>query len=306
MAFDLDRAKSSNFTVNMSIDEHKEISSMVALLIIPCNLSNIMVLIMKGMIHKNIHILIANLSVGDSLLCITLAVSTLLQAGKRSALPMAGLFYAASVFTSLAITMDRYLKVRYGLRYHQIVTKKRVAIFVVLLWTLSVVVSLLPAKLSQEPSHSALSVRSVSIMCSAVMISVSIWVRRVRNRIATEIEKRNEYFGVNGEKVSIMRRMRKAVREIMQLSFVTATLIIIGSTFVILHCTFKSGILGMISFHANLAYFLSNPFLYAIVMKDIRSFYATFFQRIVEAVRPRSLPTPKTELQLQPVERMES
>ena len=48
-----------------------------------------------------------------------------------------GVFYNASVLFTLAITFDRYLKVEYGLQYHNVFTKKRLVILIVAAWTIA-------------------------------------------------------------------------------------------------------------------------------------------------------------------------
>ena len=113
------------------------------------------------------------------------------------------------------------------------------------------------------------------------MICVSVWVKYIRNRIMAEIKKLNVYFGIHGEKLSMMRQLRGAIKEIMQLSFITATLIISAGTFQILYyVVLKHRIFQMISIYLNLLYILTNPFVYMTVMKDLRAHYMTRLRKL--------------------------
>ena len=176
------------------------------------------------------------------------------------------------------------MKVMCGLRYHQMVTKKRLHTLLLLLSIVSIVIALIPARIG-EGRYLNITVCSFSLVCSFFLIFASIWLKIVRDRAAEEIRKRNLYFGIHGEEFSILKRLKGAMRETIQLSFITGTFVIAGSLLTIFNTALRVKTLWMTSVVFYQLYLLSNPFVYMFVMKDLRSQYLRYFIFIMQMCR---------------------
>ena len=150
---------------------------------------------------------------------------------------LAMIFYV--YYTSyFAINLDRYMKVMHGLRYHQMVTKKKLCALLLFLSITSITIALIPSQI-QNGRYLQVTIRSFALICSFLLIFASMWIKKVRDRAAEEIRKRNVYFGIRGEEFGILQLLKGAIRETIQLSFITATILISGSLLTILDMALK-------------------------------------------------------------------
>ena len=129
-------------------------------------------------------------------------------------------------------------------------------------------------------------VHTVAIICALCMVSASMWVHHVRNRHHKAIERRNRRFGVHGEELNLLKCLRKAVREILQLNAITATLIVIGGIlrFIALLPTYRgmsaaSSSVNITFGSIHFVYIVSNPIVYLFVMTDLRQEYGKHVRR---------------------------
>ena len=111
------------------------------------------------------------------------------------------------------------------LRYHQMATKKKLC---TLLLLLSITIALIPSQI-QNGQYLEVTLRSFALVCSFLLIFASMWIKKVRDRAAEEIRKRN-YFGIRGVEFVILQRLKGTMRETIQLSFITAAIIIIAGS----------------------------------------------------------------------------
>ena len=263
-------------TAASQYDTTAAVSLLLLALVLPLHASHVVIIIMQHKFHRNVYIILANLSVSDSLLAIVLAAGTLTWT--REVNNVVGVFYITSVFLTLAMTLDRYLKVQHGLRYHQLATKKRMVVALVVLWVSAAVVPTIPVLLEEDMFAQTLIVRLVCSVCSGLMISVSLWVKYVRKKIMTNIARMNNYFGIHAEKFNMLKRLKGSIREMVQLSLITSGLILLSSVNLILNQTLMGLTpLKLVSISLDTLYLFSNPFVYMIVMKDLRCHYCKLF-----------------------------
>ena len=258
----------------------------VILLTLPLHIFHIILIIKKRNLHQNVYYILLNLSLSDSCLAIMRGLPLSKKASSPSILKgLAMSFYVHSILLTLAINLDRYMKVKYGLRYHQMVTKKKLCALLLLLSITSIIIALIPSQI-QNGQYLVVTLRSFALICSFLLIFASTWIKKVRDRAAEEIRKRNVYFGIQGEEFGILQRLKGAIRETIQLSFITATILIAGSLLTILNTALNLKRLWMTSSVFYQLYLLSNPFVYMFVMKDLRSHYVRYFTNVVRMCRP--------------------
>ena len=58
-------------------------------------------------------------------------------------MPIIRMMYTTSVFFTGTVTLDRYLKIKYGLHYNRLFTTSRLVKLIIFIWCTAVVVSLL-------------------------------------------------------------------------------------------------------------------------------------------------------------------
>ena len=87
----------------------------------PFHISNIISIVTNQRLHQKVYLLLLNLTVSDIL---TIMCFFLLAAGVSPSIymPIVRNFYTTSILFTCAMTLDRYLKVKYPLRYFTIFT----------------------------------------------------------------------------------------------------------------------------------------------------------------------------------------
>ena len=124
-----------------------------ALLFVP-NAIIFALIIRKRQLRQVRFYIIVNLTICDSTSLVLISVIVLKDAlydtlginGNFNLWAMTVLLctYLDSLTAIAFLAIDRYTAVKYGIRYHEILTRKKAIVILVLLWVLSVITSLLP------------------------------------------------------------------------------------------------------------------------------------------------------------------
>ena len=165
------------------------------------------------------------------------------------------------------------------------VTKKKLCALLLLLSITSITIALIPSQI-QNGQYLVVTIRSFALVCSFLLVFASMWIKKVRDRAVEKMRKRNIYFGIRGEEFGILQRLKGTMRETIQLSFITATILISGSLLTIVNTALFVKTLWMTSSLFFQLYLLSNPFVYMFVMRDLRSHYLRYFTGVVRMCRP--------------------
>ena len=117
-------------------------------------------------------------------------------------------------------------------------------------------------------------------ICVVLLVASAMWIKHVRNKHLSEIRKRNLYFGVHGEVYSLLKRMAKYVKEVIQLNMITAILIMVGCVCRVLMFYYPGvRMLKVVSSVSTLVYTITNPVVYLFVMVDLRKCYKKLFRK---------------------------
>ena len=97
-------------------------------------------------------------------------------------------FFLASFFGVVAVSVDRFLAIHLHLRYQEIVTHKRVVVMVISIWVLSVFLPLAMFWISPDISTLVLSFAGVVglLVTTVVYIRIYVAVQRHKNQIQTQ------------------------------------------------------------------------------------------------------------------------
>ena len=198
------------------------------------------------------------------------------------------MFYTASLMSTFALTIDRYLAVQYALRYNNIVTIGRLLILLASVWISSAILAATPHLIvllsSQTASSADLYEKFIHmplyLLISVVSVLLSIWIRRIRNQHVAIIKKRNHYFGVEAEKLNVLQNLATAVWDVIKLNFVTAFLVVLANVLNIIHMYCFHGenvtLFAMLGLTRSL-YALSNPIVYVLTMTELKQQYLRLF-----------------------------
>ena len=207
--------------------------------------------------------------------------------------------YVTSVLSTLGISLDRYISVEYSLRYHSIVTYSRVVKTIIAIWTFSVVFSGLFVGISfivNDWVYYRVISFILHLLFSIFLMATAVHIRNVRNKHEEDIRRRSRFFGVDAEQLTILRRLKSSVADVLRLNIATAILYI---ALTITHIMWKTGyfvgnhIIAVIQYTLFFIYLVSNPIIYILFMGDLRKVYLKLF-----CSRCRKTPAPVNRSQI--------
>ena len=268
----------------MEISERSIFNLIIFPSIILLHFSNNVLILRNKSLHKTIYYLLVNLSVSDIMLCVTVFLTNLNLHHNIYLEISYATCYTASVISTVAITVDRYVAVVHCLHYRDIATKRRMLVAIVLIWTLSLLLSVLPSIITQDHAY-RLFVRDcihcpVYLMCSVFLVCSSLLIQYVRNKHVVAIKKRKVYFGIEDERLGILQNLKLAVMEVIRLNFVTALLVFVGNILDVVDKYYWKGanvplFVATIVFKAS--YMMSNPIVYILTMTELKVQYRKIF-----------------------------
>ena len=254
------------------------------------HMCNILLIVKTKKLHKPSYFLIINLSVGDLILTVTVSIDIIKFDYENETLNLvADVCYNLSIFTTVYISIDRYIAIRYCLEYHFIVTKRRLVYLIMISWITSVILIILPSfevpKFGNKMRYRRLSrdiIRYIIVVSSLIiLISLSLHTIRIRRKHVKAIRKTSRRFGIVSEKLNMLSKLTKSMKDVMKLNIITVILVI-ASNIVKLYNdyfapTMQYVIISTIMFAI---YIISNPFLYAVIMTELRQQYVIYLMNI--------------------------
>ena len=142
--------------------------------------------------------------------------------------------YINSLFTTSFLAFDRYVAVKYDIRYHEILTKKKAFIVLVMLWALSAMISFLPlirvSTTSDYFRNRVITLTTLRIIVASLLILASKHTNKIRKRHVTEIRKRKINFGVEKEKLDLLQRTKNSITDAFKLYLATIIVMILDSS----------------------------------------------------------------------------
>ena len=276
-----------------------QVQSFLLISSIPIHLLNILsVLLTRNLRKQKAYVIFLNLSFSDLFAAIFAALRNLYFASMSIAGPalvfvfMSRCFYFGSVLFTCCITLDRYIKVRYCLRYHGIATQKKIIQLIVASWTCSfifVCVSMLPYWLGADTNRifGGIVIHVIVILCSVCLIVSALWVKHIRNSHLREIQRRKIYLGTHGEELSVLKSTGASIVEVVRLNMLTAVLLSVISISGIVVTHFRPA--HTVSQIAISVYNVSNLFVYLVVMNDLKEHYMDLIRRFRWQMRPNQI-----------------
>ena len=183
--------------------------------------------------------------------------------------------FGTSMLCTSLLTMDRYIAVSCGLRYNQIVTKRRIVIGIICIWTFSMLMTLTWKFLEKLFNDTPGRIGSMMLLCvyivlTIVTLSVALHTLNMRNKHAADIKSRNVRFGIEAERRDMLQRLKKSIIDVMKLNVLTVIFILVLCILEVLKTwydekTFKLAIVVVL-----LLYSCTNPFVYILTQRKLR------------------------------------
>ena len=250
------------------------------------HMCNILLIIKTKKLHKPRYFLIIHLSIGDLILSVTGSINAILFDYRNDILYIpSSICYNLSLFTTVYIAIDRYIAIRLCLEYYFIVTKRRLVYLIILSWIVSILIIVLPRlevpKFGMKVHYRRLSSDiihySIVVLSSIILISLTLHTIRIRRKHMKDIRKTSRRFGIVSEKLNILSKLKKSMNDVMKLNIVTVILVISSNITKLYSNYFNPGkqyvTISLITFGI---YIISNPFLYAVIMTELRQQYVIF------------------------------
>lgn len=244
------------------------------------HLTNILMMLVKKKLRKPKYILLMSLSISDFIVMVVVTFQLLFSIDNVFFYTARKFFSTVSILSTLSLTVDRYVAVVYCLKYQAYVTRVRIIGFIMVIWIWSLLISLIPAVLQRNPGQLELYGDYISkplnfVVCILLLVG-SFWIRKVRNVHIDRIKERNVYFGVAGEKLSVLQSLKTSIMDVMKLNIVTAVLIIVyHSTSAISKYFFKQEnfLSNSVAAVFGMLYLISNPIVYVLNMSELKQEY---------------------------------
>ena len=198
--------------------------------------------------------------------------------------------YHLSLLTTVYISIDRFIAIRFCLEYHFIVTKRHLMFLIILSWIFAIIITLLRSfevpnfgmirwdyrRLGSDIIH-----YSIVVSSSIILISPSLHTISIRKKHVKDIRKTSRRFGIVSEKFNMLSKLKKSMKDVLKLNIVTVILVITSNITKLYGSYFNTAKqYENISFVTFAIYIGSNPFLYAVIMTELRQQYVIYLMNI--------------------------
>ena len=137
-----------------------------------------------------------------------------------SGITLAAAVYGAtmnSIFLTALLAIDRYIAVKYTLKYQIILTEKKIVLLLVLLWVISLLIPgitfILASSYDKYQHICAIIFINFRLAVSVLLLSLSQCTHLVRKRHMKNIKKRRIYFGVEREKFDRLKNIKNSLKD---------------------------------------------------------------------------------------------
>ena len=263
----------------------------IIIIVIPCSVftiafeSVILYLIFRKIYSCNKrYFIIANLSVSDiitlfSLIAIfiqLLGISEIKCDLVRSVSSTVARFsHTASLLTICTLSIDRYIALRYSLRYDVLVSKSRISYTILILWMISiafVTCCWIQSENLETFRKRVIWVNTVMrVITSTLAVVILRYIDVIRKRHTAAIEKTKKDLGINTEKLSFFKNLSKSVNDTIKLGIFSTIVVVLQTVFDILGMLpFPIRIFGSLHLLVSIVHIMLNPYVYAITQLDLK------------------------------------
>ena len=185
-----------------------------------------------------------------------------------------------SLLTLVFLAFDRYIAVRYSLRYQMILTKKKTCFALAAVWFFSFSISGMTwINVSGYYKHKRnilITLAVFRVTTSALLLTLSRYTNTIRKKHINSIEKRTKYFGVTKEKLDILKALKKSLEDSFKLYIATVFVQIAATIASVTNMLLSKNRYG---FQAIMILLLIDVIVLAISQSDIRKALQRMFKK---------------------------
>ena len=246
-------------------------------------------IIQSSSLRGSIYIFIGAIAVTDCIYCVTAELMMVVSRYRSTSVAYAtarnfftiikNIAFTMSVLISVQLTLDQFIGIKYCLRYHEIMTTKRVVIILVCTVIFCIVPYCFKNIISFERYFQAFTVLTSIIVISLILIYNLSLAESYMKRILKDVV---YLHGIQAEQYAMLQKRRKCNREVAALSAVTLFFLILSTAFFTAR---EAGILTRkylgICLHVLNAYSALNPIIYVLTLRKLkrlvkRNIYRTY------------------------------
>ena len=207
------------------------------------NIVIISLILRKRQLWKIRFYIIANLAISDIITLFTLVsiVLTRVLTGPFKEITMFIIISKVicltsritSLLTLVFLAFDRYIAVRYSLRYQMILTKKKTCFVLAAVWFFSLSISGMAwIKVSHYYKYQRnlfITLAVFRVTTSVLLLTLSKYTNTIRKKHINIIRSRKKYFGVTKEKLDILKTLKKSLEDSFKL-YIATVFVLIAAT----------------------------------------------------------------------------
>ena len=168
--------------------------------------------------------------------------------------------YLASIAFILFLSTERFIAVRFCLRYHEIVTERRVVFSIGVCCFFSLLMpTLLRIAVDDRFKyilHLEIAATIFRVMVVVFLVIISIYTNIVRDRHAKNIKTRKIHFGILQEDVDTFNKLRRSIKDTFKSNIATTITLLIQTIFELLRAFPETGKLMSVNIAALIILFL--------------------------------------------------
>lgn len=151
--------------------------------------------------------------------------------------------YLTSLLAVLFLSIDRFVAVKYCLRYHAIVNEKFILLGIFCCWIFPLpTISILwinAVSIHEYVNRALAFITTIRIILGSDLLAVSIYTNIVRKKHIASILKTDNHFGVLKEKLDILKHLKSNLKQIFKFNVVTIVMLSIQISIEIV-CSYTS------------------------------------------------------------------
>ena len=136
-----------------------------------------------------------------------------------------------SLLTTALLAIDRYIAVKFSLRYESIMTKNKLFVTLGIIWAVSVAIAgvafINTPNFFDYKVHMFIILTTLRIFVGTLLINISKYASAVATRHLNTINKRRQYFGIEKEKKDRLERVKGTLKDSFKLYVVTIFIMVI-------------------------------------------------------------------------------
>ena len=168
---------------------------------------------------------------------------------KNIFLSCAGTATTIAHINSAFLSIDRYIAVKHNIHYQNILTVPRMLYVLFAIWVLSIVVAgiqWLSVQSYFQFYRNRLIISTIfRTVVSVILLSISKYTNNIRKRHIRAIERRQNYFGIEREKLDILKVIKRSLTDSFELYIATVVVMTVLTSIAIIELSLNKIVISM-------------------------------------------------------------